>query len=721
MKGNSTGGEASNPRVGVFLCHCGTNLAGVVDVPEVAEFARMIPGVVYVGENIHTCSSEGLKNIKEAIREHRLERVIVAACTPRTHEPIFREAVEEAGLNKYLFQMVNVREHDSWVHKDKAAATEKAKYLVQMAVSKAAHLEPEEEKEIDILPSTLVVGAGVSGMTASLSLAEQGFDVVLVEKEAETGGTLRDLHTLFPGVREASEIIKSLGDKIRGSDRVRLLTSARVKRVDGFLGNFDVEIEGEGGDLSMKVGTIIVATGAEPLTPAGYYMYGETPAVITQLELEKRLKSASVTPPPRVVMIQCVGAMEERGRVYCSRICCDVAVKNALKLIDLNPATEVYMVYRDLMTYGIEGEVTYQEALRRGVRFVNFQQDKPPKVTPTSGGATVSVYEPLLGSETVIEAGLVVLSTPLIQREEGRALARLLRVPIASDGFFLEAHPKMRPVDFSSDGIFLCGTAHGPKNVSESVSQALAAAARAAIPMSRGRVRTEAVKATLDEEMCVGCGACASACPFDAIEWGATGLPVVNEASCKGCGVCAVECPMGAMQLRYFKDDQLLPAVDGLLSPTRWLDPGKESEPVIICFACRWCSYAAADFAGVMRLNYPVNVRIILVPCSGRVDFRHVFEAFQRGADGVVVAGCLKDQCHYVDGNIIAERRVDAAKKALNTLKVGGDRLEMFFCSAGMPREFADFMTEFTERIRRMGVLNRRDVPALQVKGGAQK
>ncbi|MGD0804619.1 MAG: hydrogenase iron-sulfur subunit [Candidatus Bathyarchaeia archaeon] len=717
MKGKAISGRATNPRVGVFLCHCGTNIAGVVDVPKVAEFVRTIPNVVYVGENIHTCSSEGLKNIKEAIKEQRLERVIVAACTPRTHEPIFREAVEEAGLNKYLFQMVNIREHDSWVHKDKAAATEKAKYLVQMAVSKAVYLEPEEETEIDVLPSSLVIGAGVSGMTASLSLAEQGFDVVLVEKEKETGGVLRDLHTLFPGVREASELIQTLGDKIKGNDKIQLLTSARVKRVDGFLGNFDVEVEKDGADLSMKVGTIIVATGAEPLTPTGYYLYGETPAVITQYELERRLKSASVTPPQRVVMIQCVGAMEERGRLYCSRICCDIAVKNALKLIDLNPSTEVYMMYRDLMTYGLEGEVTYQEALRRGIRFVKFQQEKPPNVVTTTGGATVSVYEPLLESETVIEAGLVVLSTPLIQREEGKALAKVLRVPLTSDGFFLEAHPKMRPVDFSSDGIFLCGTAHGPKNVSESVSQALAAAARAAIPMSNGKVKTEAVKATLDEEMCVGCGACASACPFDAIEWGATGLPVVNEASCKGCGVCSVECPMGAMQLKYFKDNQLIPAVDGLLSPTRWLDPGKESEPVVICFACRWCSYAAADFAGVMRLNYPVNVRIILVPCSGRVDFKHVFEAFQRGADGVIIAGCLKEQCHYVDGNIIAERRVDAAKKTLNNLGVGGNRLEMFFCSAGMPREFASFMVEFTERIKRMGVLSRQDVPALQVKG----
>ena len=714
--------EDENPRIGVFLCHCGTNIAGVVDVPKVAEFARTIPNVTYVGENLHTCSSEGLKNIKEAINERKLERMIVAACTPRTHEPIFREACEEAGLNKYLFQMVNIREHDSWIHKDKEAATEKAKYLVQMAVYKALRLEPEEEKEIDVLPTSIVIGAGISGMTASLSLAGQGFDVVLIEKEVEMGGNLKYMHTLFPGHLEASQLIQQLGDKIRESKKIQLLTSTKLTRVDGFLGNFKVETEGNGGKKSLKAGTIIVATGAESLTPTGYYKFDEIPSVITQLELEKRLKSASVGFPRKVVMIQCVGAMEERGRTYCSRICCDIAVKNALKLVELNTSAEVYIMYRDLQTYGTEGEETYHDALRKGVRFINFLQERPPQVSHSKGDrAKVSIYEPLLGSETEIEADLVVLSTPLVPREESKTLAKLLRVPLTSDGFFLEAHPKMRPVDFSYDGIYLCGTAHGPKNVSESVSQAFAAAARAAIPMSKGRVKTEAVTATLDEEMCVGCGACASACPFDAIEWNATGLPVVNEASCKGCGVCSVECPMGAMQLRYFKDNQLLPAVDGLLTPTRWLEPGKESEPVVICFACRWCSYAAADFAGVMRLNYPVNVRLILVPCSGRVDFRHIFEAFQRGADGVVVAGCLKEQCHYVDGNILAERRVDAAKKTLDTLGVSGRRLEMFFCSAGMPREFADFMKEFTERVRKMGIIKIGEVPALQTVGGAKK
>jgi heterodisulfide reductase subunit A len=282
----------------------------------------------------------------------------------------------------------------------------------------------------------------------------------------------------------------------------------------------------------------------------------------------------------------------------------------------------------------------------------------------------------------------------------------------------------MRPVDFSSDGIFLCGSAHSPKNIPESISQALAAAARASIPMRKGKVKTEAVTAWLDSDICVGCGACASVCPFDAITWSPTGLPVVNEAMCKGCGVCSVECPVGAMQLRYFKDDQLVPAIRGILADWTGAIRRDENEPNILCFACRWCSYAAADFAGVMRLKYPTNTRILLVPCSGRVDFRHILEAYEQGADGVVVTGCLKDQCHYVDGNILAEQRVNATKKALKVMGIEEERLEMFFCSAGMPREFAEYMNKFTERIKEIGRMDRKlfsypiDSEGLEIKAG---
>jgi len=701
-----TANEA-HPRIGVFLCHCGTNIAGVVDIPQVAEYTRKLPDVVFVEENIHTCSSEGIQHIKEAIKERNLERVVVASCTPRTHEPLFKEACEEAGLNKYLFQMVNIREQDSWVHRhDKEAATEKAKYLVRMAVAKARHLEPEEEPEIEIKPASLVVGAGVSGMTASMSLANQGFDVYLVEKEDEVGGVLRDLHKIYPTGQSAEEFLQPIVDAVMKNRRIRLLTSSVVTDVKGFIGNFDVEVSKDGETTEFKVGTIILATGAEPFKPEGYYEYEKNDNVITQFELEQYLKEGTLKIPDKVVMIQCVGAMEEKGRTYCSRICCGVALNNSLLLKQLQPSTDVYILYRDLQAYGIELEECYREALEKGVKFVNYTPERPPNVSALQkGGLEVEVYNTLIGAELRIKTGLVVLSTPLVQREEGKELASVLRVPLGSDQFYLEAHPKMRPVDFSSDGIYMCGTAHGPKNVAESITQAYAAASRAAIPMAKGRMHTEAVTAVLNPDLCVGCGACFSACPFDAIEWRSFGLPHVIEAACKGCGVCAVECPMGAMQLRYFKDDQLLPAVEGLLTPEKWMDSERESEPVIICFACRWCSYAAADFAGIMRLRYPVNIRIILVPCSGRVDFRHIFRAFEMGADGIIIAGCLKEQCHYVEGNLIAEKRVKAAKKVLDVLGIGGDRLEMFFCSSGMPREFAKFMTEFTESMKEKGLI----------------
>ncbi|MBQ03963.1 4Fe-4S ferredoxin [Candidatus Bathyarchaeota archaeon] len=696
--------NTNEPRIGVFLCHCGSNIAGVVGMKEVAEHVKGLPSVDYVEENLFTCSSDGIQCIQDAIAEEKLERVVVASCTPRTHQPLFRNACEEAGLNQYLFQMVNIREHDSWVHKDQAAATEKAKYLVQMGVAKAQFLEPEKEPEIDILPVSLVIGGGVSGLSAALSVAKQGFDVYLVEKETELGGIVKDLHKIYPTGDDAKKILETIIEAVKNHERITVFTSSEVSSISGFVGSFSAQITSRTGKVKrVDVGTIIVATGAEVFEPQGYYSYGINEKILTQLELEKFLGSGSPSLPERVVMIQCVGAMEENGRTYCSRICCGVAIKNALHIKELSPDTDVYILYRDLLAYGIELEEYYREALRAGIKFVNFVPEQPPNVSILpAGGFGVNIYDTLVGLETTLNADMIILSTPLIQREGAIDLAMMLRVPIGTDQFFLEAHPKMRPVDFSSEGIYLCGTAHGPKGIMESIAQAYAAASRAAIPMAKGKVYGEAVKAVFDPAFCVGCAACAEACPFEAITMSSFSEPNVNEAECKGCGICAVECPMGTMQLKYFKDSQLIPAVEALLSPGKWMNPDKSAEPAIVCFACKWCSYAAADFAGVMRLQYPDNLRIILVPCTGRVDFSHIYKAFEKGADGVIVAGCLKEQCHYIDGNLKAERRIDVAKKALDVLEIGGDRLEMLFNSAGMPREFAEFISDFTEKLRGM-------------------
>ena len=701
-------GEAGSSRVGVFLCSCGTNIGGVIDIPRLAESARKAPGVAYVEANLHTCSSEGIAHIKEAVKAHGLERVVVAACTPRTHEPLFMAAVEEAGLNRYLFQMVNIREHDSWVHgRDRESANEKAGYLVRMAVAKARFLEPEEEREVEVAGSALVVGAGVAGMTAALNLAGKGFQVYLVEKEGEPGGLVGKLHTLFPGGRDAREFLAPLVEAVKGSQMIQLHLGSKVAEVEGSIGSFAVTIQSGSNTLTTDVGVIIVATGAEALTPEGFYQYGSHGGVVTQLELEERLRlGASI--PSTVAFIQCVGSMEARGRTYCSRVCCGVSLKNAVHLKRLDASREVYILYRDLQAGGVELEALYREALEAGVRFVNYVPEEPPRVTVGEDNSLrLAVHDTLQGASLELQPGMVVLATPLVQHEDGRELARVLRVPLTQDGFFLEAHPKMRPVDFASDGVYLCGAAHSPKGVAESVTQGLAAASRASIPLMRGVVRAGAVTAVLDPDKCVGCGACASGCAFGAIEWTPVGVPQVNEATCKGCGVCAVECPVGAMQLRYFKDVQLLPAVRAALEPVSGAGEVNPERPVVLVYACRWCSYAAADFAGVMRLEYPANVRIVLVPCSGRVDFSHIYQGFSSGADGVVVAGCLRDQCHYVDGNILAERRIEAARKALEVMGIGGERLGMFFCSAGMPRDFAQHMRDFTGRMQGLGRVDR--------------
>ena len=710
-------GNAGSSRVGVFLCSCGTNIGGVIDIPHLAEFTQKIPGVVYVEKNLHTCSSEGIAHIKEAIKAHNLERVVVAACTPRTHEPLFMAAVEEAGLNRYLFQMVNIREHDSWVHgRDKESANEKAEYLLRMAVAKAQFLEPEEEREVEVTQSALVVGAGVAGMTAALNLAEKGFQVHLVEKEAEPGGLVGKLHTLLPTGQDAREFLAPMVEAVKGSDNIHLLLGSKVTKVEGSIGSFRVAIQSRANMLSTDVGTIIVATGAEALTPEGYYQYGSHEGIVTQLELEERLRLGAPT-PSTVAFIQCVGSMEVKGRTYCSRICCGVSLKNALHLKKLESSREIYILYRDLQASGVELEALYREALKAGVKFVNYTPEKQPTVTVGADGSLhLSVYDTLQGANLELQPGMVVLATPLVQHDEGRELAGVLRVPLTQDGFFLEAHPKMRPVDFTSDGVYLCGAAHSPKGIAESITQGLAAASHASIPLTRGFVKAEAVTAVLDPDKCVGCGACASGCAFDAIEWTPMGVPAIIEEACKGCGVCTVECPVGAMQLRYFKDTQLLPAVRAVLEPAPWAGDAHPERPVVLAYACRWCSYAAADFAGVMRLEYPANVRIVLVPCSGRVDFSHIYQGFSSGADGVVVAGCLKEQCHYVDGNILAERRIEAIRKAMEVLGIGGERLEMFFCSAGMPRDFAQYMRDFTGRIQGLGRVDRTAQPFMSPK-----
>jgi heterodisulfide reductase subunit A len=566
------------PRIGVFICYCGSNIGGIVDVPKVLKYAKALPRVAYAESNLYTCSSEGTRKITDAIKEHNLNRVVVASCTPRTHEPLFRDTCEEAGLNKYLFEMANIREHCSWVHMNEAKkATKKAKDIVRMTVAKASLLKPQEETEVNITPATLIIGAGISGMEAALCLAHQGFKVYLVEKEAEVGGMLRKLNRLYPTNEDASKFLDSAIKAVKANNNIDLHTSTIIQDVKGYIGNFEVTALKNGKDtIVLNVGTIIVATGAKEYKPTGMYSYGEQKNVVTQLELEQLLKTGLPENINKVVIIQCVGAMEEPGgREYCSRICCAVALKNASLIKESKPNTDVYILYRQLQAYGRENENYYLRAQEKNVKFINYLPEKPPtvKIEP-NGRLKVNVHNTLIGKEIPIDCDMIVLSTPLVQHEAGKSLSSLLKVPLGADGFFLEAHIKLRPVDFATDGIYVCGTAHSPKAVDESIIQAHAATSSAAIPMVLGRVQSEAITANVAEDLCRGCGECKEACEYAAITLEEKVFEVepffrapilvakVNEVLCKGCGSCAIACPTGAIAMKHFTDKQILAEIE---------------------------------------------------------------------------------------------------------------------------------------------------------------
>ncbi|MFH1328681.1 MAG: hydrogenase iron-sulfur subunit [Candidatus Bathyarchaeota archaeon] len=693
-------------RIGVFVCHCGVNIGGIVDVPSVVEYAKHLPNVVYADDKLYTCSDESLSKIKEAINEQRLNRVIVASCTPRTHELLFRAACEEANLNPYLFEFVNIREQCSWVHQKKPeSATEKAKDLIRMGVARAQLLEPQKDIEVEVTDKALVIGGGIAGIQAALSLANQGFKVYLVEKNSELGGMLRKLNKLAPRDLEASKILEPRVKAVKENKKIELLTSSTVKNVEGYIGNFEVVVSKNGEDVRFQVGTIIVATGAVGREPTGFYGYGKYENVITQLQLEQLLKDGKLKSVKRVVMIQCVGAREKSGITYCSRICCLSAIKNALLIKEQNPKAEIYILHRGIQLFG-QFEEYYQKSYPAGVRYVRLLDDRlPDVVAKPDNKLTVTFYNALHGREMTLESDLVVLSTPLVQHPDGEKISHLLRVPLGSDKFFLEAHAKLRPVDFATDGIYVCGTAHGPKTIPDSIAQALAAASHASIPMANKKAKAEAITAYVDEEICIGCGFCESVCPFGAVKlvkrddgkW----VSKVNEVSCKGCGVCVAGCPALALTMRHFKPEYVLAQIKSAFPPP--YPRREEFEPRILAFTCNWCSYAGADLAGVSRIQYPSNVRIIRLMCSGRVDPIFVLEAFRNGADGVLISGCHPGDCHYISGNKWAKARSEALKKMLSELNIEPNRLKLQWVSASEGKKFAETVTDLVEELKQLG------------------
>jgi len=544
------------PRIGVFVCHCGVNIGSVVNVPEVVEYAKKLPDVVYAEENLYTCSQDAQKLIAEKIKQHNLNRVVVASCTPRTHEPLFRETLQEAGLSSYLFEMANIRDQCSWVHMhEPEKATEKAKDLVGSTVAKARLLKPLKKPMINVTPVGLIIGGGLAGMTTALELAEQGFEVHLVERENELGGHLRKIHYLLEQTDDPQKKLIALSKAVMKNEKINVYLRAEVEEISGFVGNFKAKIRKQDGERrEIENGIVVVATGAVEYKPTEY-RYGKDPRVITQHELEEQIAQRQFK-AKNVVMIQCVGARTDE-RPNCSRICCGQAIKNALKIKEVSPKTEVYVLYKDVRAYGFK-EDYYREAATKGVLFVNYDEERKPQVLNEDGKLKVAFWEPVLKQEIEIHPDVVVLSAATIPNPDNKRIAEMLKVPLSKDGFFLEAHMKLRPIDFATDGVFLCGMAHWPKFIDETISQACGAAARAATILSKKTLEAEGTVSHVDENLCIGCGICISICPYKAMEKDEMGIARVTEVLCKGCGTCAASCPMRAITMRHFTDDQLI-------------------------------------------------------------------------------------------------------------------------------------------------------------------
>jgi heterodisulfide reductase subunit A len=554
-------------RIGVFICHCGSNIGGVVDVPKVADYARTLPLVKHVDTNLYTCSDAGLSAIKQKIAEHELNRVVVAACTPRTHEELFRRACEEAGLNRYVFEFVNIREHCSWIHMNEAdEATDKARELVRLGVTKAAHLVPLESASTRVKPAALVIGGGAAGMTAALNIARQGFEVHLVEKTDELGGIAGGLWKLLPGDRPAREFVEPLVHAVNKSPKIEVHLGSSVKEVSGFIGSFEARVATPEEERKISVGTVIVATGGRELEPMGLYRLGELEGVLTQKQLERSLAEGKKD-FGEVVFINCAGARSP-DREYCGRICCATSIKNSRFIREMAPTTRVTVLQRDVMAFGRSFEMEYRKALGAGVRFIRYDPDRPPEVLGNGKVTGVRVYHTLTGEYVTLPASTVVLSTPIVPNEGAEELSRMLKVPLDSDGFFLEAHLKLRPVEFATDGVYVAGAARYPSHLREAVAQGMAAAAKAVAPMTVGEVSLESTTARTDHHLCSGCGNCSIVCPYVAVELQVTDeggcVSTVNAALCKGCGACVAVCPNGAIQQMGFTDLQIFSMIESL-------------------------------------------------------------------------------------------------------------------------------------------------------------
>ncbi|WP_332308533.1 hydrogenase iron-sulfur subunit [Desulfocicer vacuolatum] len=715
------------PRVGVFICACGNNIAGVVDVESVAAYAARLPHVVWVENSSFACSVDAQMGIKEKIEKVKLNRIVIASCSPRTHEVLFQTTLKRSGLNAFMLEMANIRNQNAWVHKNqKRAATSKAKDQVQMAVARVSHHYPLSPERKQVTPKVLVVGAGMVGMICAWTLAHLGIHVILIEHWDYLGGNALSLSTCD---KNQPSVLSMLDEVIKGvSDHpnVTICRNTNLVAVSGSVGKFCGVICVDGKNVKINFGAAVMAVGAKEAVPREYF-YGTEPRVMTQLEFGHRVLAhvPTVCRARHIVFIQCVGSREP-DRPYCSRVCCIHSVKTAIHLKKINADIKVSVLYRDMRTYG-QWESIYTEARALGVMFIRYDVDEKPRISRGRKKLTVFLCDPVLHRPVKIRADYVVLASG-VEAHGSKNPADLFKVDVNPDGFLNGAHPKLRPVDLSVAGLFLAGLCNYPKPMDESIEEAKAAAYRAFLLLSRGEIVSGAVKAFVTTH-CDGCGLCVDVCPFNAISFGPF-APLRSDASqgpdeyamercifidaalCRGCGICAATCPTRGVMVHGFTRKQIQAQIKSVSynltdadKPVLFCEEKQQIlfEPVIIGFLCNWCAYAGADLAGVTRLQYPVGFRSIRVMCSGMVHPDYIMEAFDRGADGVMVMGCHSGECHYLTGNETAMARADTLSLVLPDHGIDPRRFQSCWISSAQAALFANTVSEFALKLKKLG------------------
>ncbi|MFQ5908011.1 MAG: hydrogenase iron-sulfur subunit [Thermoplasmata archaeon] len=673
---------SGDPKVGVFICDCGSNIAGTVNVPEVVDAAGDLDGVAHAQRQMFSCSANTLRQITETIRDKKLNRAVVAACSPKTHGPTFMKACARAGLNPYLLEMANIRNQDSWVHKkEPEAATGKAQDLVRMAVEKARRLQPLAKVRQQVVRKALVVGGGVAGMSAATALADQGFETHLVERELQLGGIVRKLDHVsgigLPGrevVREKKREVAQAGVKVH--------LGTEVEVVSGYVGNFDVTLTN---DENLNVGGIVMATGATPFVP-DTLGYGEDARVITNLDLEQTMPSAEAE---KVTFLGCIGSRQ--GDKGCSRYCCQSMIQQALRL--RKQGKRVRVVSKDIRTYSRHAEELYEEAGRWGVQFFRISDEAATEEQVAWEDGRLLLHDTLSDEDVAIPSDQLVLVVGLDPPVPG-AVEEQLKLSIGQDGFLLESHPKLGPTEAAVQGVYLAGACQGPKDVGESISQGLGAAGKASVLLARDEVEMEPLTAIVDAEACTGCTLCAKVCPYHAIIAEVKEPAIVVEAACTGCGTCAAACPVDAITMPGYTDEQILAQVDAATE--------ENPEDKAVVFACNWCSYAGADQAGIAKFQYPPSSRIIRTMCSGRVSEKFILRAFERSAGAVMISGCHLGDCHYLTANYETEKRFRRWKKKVEARGYDPQKLDLGWFTAAEGKLFAQRMQQLHERIQEL-------------------